>query len=91
MNRLPVNWLRGKQKESIEGGQNLGGQDRRDRREEKVALFSKFQDNESRKKKEKTERCNCCLHDRQDLCWGEIASRDTVKNCIRRNGGRRRE
>ena len=65
-----------------------GGQDTQDRREEKVTLFSKFQNKESRKKKEKSEQHSCYLHDRQDFCWGEIASRDTVKNC-RRNGGKR--
>ena len=89
MNRLPVNWRGGKQKESRKTEPWIGGQDGQDRREEKVMLFSKFQNKESRKKKEKTERRSCyLLHDRQDFCWGEIASRDTVKNC-RRNGGRR--
>ena len=24
-----------------------------------------------------TERRSCCLHDQLDLCWGELASRDT--------------
>ena len=45
----------------------------RKKKRKNVKLFSKFQNKE---RKKKTEWCSCCLHDQQDLCWGELASRD---------------
>ena len=50
--------------------------------EKKISYVAEFQKKEQKKK---TERCSCYLHDQQDLCWGELISRDTneeLKNHI---------